>query len=124
MKKVRLSEQDIKNIVKNVVNEISYDTVNKAWAKNDKLFSEIEYNFNEFYYSLDKVADSDNRYIQEILNYANQIRKIIDRKKNQANNFDNELSKFDHEKYWNSDEGQEDTYDDKELRYLQGKYNK
>lgn len=92
MKKiVRLTESDIKGIVKNVLNEIVYD----ASDRNEELFGDLRRSFDEFYdYLYDYIRPSDdydyngewlddvannNPQIQEIRKHAEIIKDILDK---------------------------------------------
>lgn len=134
----KITEKHIRGIVAEslakMLNEISYGTVEKAAYRNDDLFLKLGYKFDDFYEALYDYTDTDlsgeylwyaadeNKYIQEIRKYADAINDILKKKKEQNKYFYGELTKFNANDYYNSPEGQEEDYDDKDIHYLQQKY--
>ena len=120
MKTITLREESYNKLV----NEISHGLVDKASEKSDNVFSEMEYAFSDFYNTVKYNVDKSNPYVKEIAGYAEKIADILFRKRNQRDNFNNELNKFDYEKFYNdmSRPEEEEDYDNLDLRYLQDKY--
>lgn len=119
-KRIRLTEEQIKK----AINEISYGTVDKAYDKSDDTFTDVEYAFNDFYETIKYNIDVNNPYIIKIKEYADKIKKILDRKNIQRDNIGYEISKFNHKKFYddmNRPEDEED-YENLDLKYLQDKY--
>lgn len=134
MKKVKLTERQINK----AINEISYNKVQSASDRSNDLFYDLIDSFSTFYNDLndfcrftgknnrewlETIADK-NPYIEEIRKHAEIIKSILSKKEAQRDYFDNNLNDFDNESYFDSEEGQFDDYDDKDLRYLQNKYPK
>jgi len=130
MKKVKLTEKQLKN----AVNEISHRKVQLSSDRSYDLFSDLIDSFSDFYDDLKyfyregmqgewlaDIADN-NSYIGEIRKYADKINAILIKKEKQKEYFDDNLNNFDYKSYWDSEEGQNEDYDDKDLRYLQNKY--
>ena len=141
MKKVLLKEisyNKLKEILTkelNSINEISYGTVDKAREKSDDIFHSLIVSFENFYEELREAKNNvefngdnkPNQHLEEIEMYANAIYNILQRKKEQENNFYDEINKVDNKKF-HSDENQpsewEDNMDNLDLRMLQAKYPK
>ena len=127
MKKVKLSEESFNKLKSKLVNEISHRTVDNASRTSDNIFYDIEFAFNEFYQLVRYSEHRDNPYIKKIAQYAEAIEDILSKKSNQRRNFDQELNKFDYQKFYNDEdkpEEWEEDYDDLDLRMLQNKYPK
>ncbi len=126
-KKIRISEESLNKIFgKDKIDEISHRKVDNALGKSNALFDDMTYAFNDFYDTVKYSEDVNNPYIIKIKKYADIIKSLLNRKNNQANNFSNELNKFDYKAFYNDKTRPEDeeNYDDLDLTYLQNKYPK
>ena len=127
MKKVvKINEDTFNRLFNSAINEISHDTVDKAYNKSDDIFCNLTNAFNDFYDELKYNADTNNPYIQKIKAYADAIGSILSVKIAQKNKFSDELNKFDHTKFYNDESRPEDEedYGNLDLKYLQDKYPK
>lgn len=134
-KRIRLTEEQIKK----AINEISYGKVKGAYTGNEHLFWELKNKFDDFYDALFDIAgfyrnnndgktytkmlksNHDNVYIRQIVEYAEAIQEILEKKEAQAEKFEDEMNKVDINAYYN-DESNEMYIDDMELRDAQRKY--
>lgn len=127
MKKViKINEDTFNRLFNSTINEISHDTVDRAYNKSDDIFYNLTNAFNDFYDELKYNADTNNPYIQKIKAYADAIGSILSVKVAQKNKFSDELNKFDHTKFYNDESRPEDEedYGNLDLKYLQDKYPK
>ena len=127
MKKViKINEDTFNRLFNSTINEISHDTVDRAYNKSDDIFYNLTNAFNDFYDELKYNADTNNPYIQKIKAYADAIGSILSVKVAQKNKFSDELNKFDHTKFYNDESRPEDEedYGNLDLKYLQYKYPK
>ena len=142
VKKVRITENDIKNIIKNVLNEISYGKAERTAYDEGHKFERLKRDFDDFYttlmYTYGNREDSEdgmsyqykpdfeynNKYLVEIMKHAQIINDILDKKIKQAENINDKLQDFDHYKYWDSEEGEREDFEDKDWQYLNNKYPK
>ena len=127
MKKViKINEDTFNRLFNGSINEISHDTVDRAYNKSDDIFCNLTNAFNDFYDELKYNADTNNPYIQKIKAYADAIDSILSIKTAQKNKFSDELNKFDHTKFYNDESRPEDEedYGNLDLKYLQDKYPK
>lgn len=122
MKKVRLTEESYNKLV----NEISYNTVDRAFDKCDKVFEEMTNTFRDFYDTVKYNADKKNPYVIKIKKYADAINNILERKYHQASNFDKELNGVDVDKFYNDKYRPEvpEDYNEYEMGYLKRNYPK
>lgn len=136
MKKLKMNESAFNKLL----NEISYDTVEKASKKSRDVFGEMYWKFQNFYdevcYINDEVChddDKENPYVKKIKAYADAIDAILSAKNEQGERFDDEIDNFDWMKYENDpsnyengdmEDGKYEDYYDKDLRQLQAKYPK
>lgn len=136
MKKIRLSEESLNKLEKRLVNEISYGTVERASDKGDMIFTHLYSAFEDFLSALNEsILDSEqgangykqnaNPYLLKIKEMSEPIQDILLRKRDQIDNFNQELNKFD-ELSWHDDMEDkgwpQDDYSDEDLRDLQTKY--
>ena len=134
-RKIKLSEEKFRKLFKNDLNEISYGTAYRASDRSHDMFWQLENEFSKFYYQLDDVMfnlkydsregeQTENPYLIKIKEYADKIEDILLRKTRQNSNFDKELNKFDHKKFYDDIRDKEDYIDcdELELRDLQNKY--
>ena len=136
MKTVKLSEESYNKLKNKLVNEISYGTVDRAYGRYDDLFSDVRSTFEEFYGALDDAIfkakydsregeQTSNPYLEKIKGCADIIYDMLNKKRDQQYKFfDATTGKVDHDKFWKSDEGQENDIDDMDLNYLQKKFSK
>ena len=136
MKTVKLSEESYNKLKNKLVNEISYGTVDRAYGRYDDLFSDVRSTFEEFYSALDDAIfkakydsregeQTSNPYLEKIKGCADIIYDMLNKKRDQQYKFfDATTGKVDHDKFWKSDEGQENDIDDMDLNYLQKKFSK
>lgn len=125
MRKVTLSEESYKRLKDNLINEISYGTVQAAKDKSDSLFYEVRTSFEDFMAALKQSMigeGNDNPYLRKIASLSNEISTILYKKMDQENNFNDELDKVNDMDFYNSEEGEENDIDDIDLRHLQGNY--
>ena len=135
-KKITINENQFNKIFNNELNEISYGTVERVSSLNNIRFSNLENSFQDFLNELNDiifrlkynsfVSNPSNPYLNKIKEYADLIEDIFIKKRKQRDNFENELNKFDHEKFYDDMGDREDytDYDELELRDLQSKYPK
>jgi hypothetical protein len=145
MKKVMMSEDSYNKLKERIlegkfdsINEISYGTVDKAYDRSDELFNDVINSFNDFYETLkdaiwkSKYDDENNRfygkvnsYLEKIMQMAEPIDDILCKKMSQQNKFfDATTGSVDHNKFYDSSDGQENDIDDMELQYLHQNYPK
>ena len=136
MKTIKLSEESYNKLKNKLVNEISYGTVDRAYGRYDDLFSDVRSTFEEFYSALDDAIfkakydsregeQTSNPYLEKIKGCADIIYDMLNRKRDQQDKFfDATTGKIDHNKFWNSEEGQENDIDDMDLNYLQKNFSK
>ena len=136
MKKVKLSEESYNRLKDRLINEISYGTVDHAYDRSNGLFWEVRSTFEDFYSALDEAMfkakydsregeQTSNPYLEKIKGYADIIYDMLNKKKEQQDKFfDATTSKVDHNKFFKSDEGQENDIDDMDLNYLQKNFPK
>ena len=133
-KKITINEEKFNKIFNSELNEISYGTVERVSSLNNIRFSNLENSFQDFLNELNDiifrlkynsvVSNPSNPYLNKIKEYADLIEDIFVKKRKQRDNFENELNKFDHEKFYSDMGDREDytDYDELELRDLQNKY--
>ena len=122
MKKVKLTESAYNNLI----NEISYGTVSNASYGSENIFYNLRVAFDDFYDCVKYNADTQNRYIIKIKEYADAIDDILMRKGKQRKNFDTELNKVDTKEFY-GDEKRPDEWEDIEkadLKTIQKAYPK
>lgn len=136
MKTIKLSEESYNKLKNKLINEISYGTVDHAYNRANDLFWEVRSTFEDFYSALDDAmfnAKYDSRdgeqtrnpYLEKIKGCADIIYDILNKKRDQQNKFfDATTGKIDHDKFWKSEERQENDIDDMDLNYLQKKFPK
>ena len=136
MKTVKLSEESYNKLKNKLVNEISYGTVDRAYGRYDDLFSDVRSTFEEFYSALDDAIfkakydsregeQTSNPYLEKIKGCADIIYDMLNKKRDQQYKFfDATTGKVDHDKFWKSDESQENDIDDMDLGHLQRNYPK
>ena len=136
MKTVKLSEESYNKLKDRLINEISYGTVDHAYDRSNGLFWEVRSTFEDFYSALDEAMfkakydsregeQTSNPYLEKIKGYADIIYDMLNKKKEQQDKFfDATTSKVDHNKFFKSDEGQENDIDDMDLNYLQKNFPK
>ena len=136
MKTIKLSEESYNKLKNKLINEISYGTVDHAYNRANDRFWEVRSTFEDFYSALDDAmfnAKYDSRdgeqtrnpYLEKIKGSADIIYDIINKKRDQQDKFfDATTGKIDHDKFWKSEESQENDIDDMDLNYLQKKFPK
>ena len=136
MQTIKLSEESYNKLKNKLINEISYGTVDHAYNRANDLFWEVRSTFEDFYSALDDAmfnAKYDSRdgeqtrnpYLEKIKGCADIIYDILNKKRDQQDKFfDATTSKIDHDKFWKSEESQENDIDDMDLNYLQKKFPK
>lgn len=126
MKIVKLSEEAYNKLKECIVNEISFRSVDNASYKSENAFYEMRVAFDDFYETVRYNSDPNNPYVKKIKAYADAIDVILSQKDEQRKNFDKELGKVDHKKFYDDETRPEemDDLDDVDLRYLQNKYPK
>ena len=123
MKTVKLSEESYNKLKDRLINEISYGTVDHAYDRSNGLFWEVRSTFEDFYSALDEAMfkakydsregeQTSNPYLEKIKGYADIIYDMLNKKKEQQ------------DKFFKSDEGQENDIDDMDLNYLQKNFPK
>lgn len=129
MKKLKMNESAFNKLL----NEISYDTVEKASEKSEDVFGEMYWKFQDFYDEVCYNDDKENPYVKKIKAYADAIDAILSAKKEQGERFNGEIDNFDWMKYENDpsnyengdmEDGKYEGYYGKDLRQLQAKYPK
>ncbi len=135
-KKITINEEKFNKIFNSELNEISYGTVERVSSLNNIRFSNLENSFQDFLNELNDimfrlkynsvVSNPSNPYLNKIKEYADLIEDIFVKKRKQRDNFEKELNKFDHEKFYSDMGDREDytDYDELELRDLQTNYPK
>ena len=136
MKTVKLSEESYNKLKDRLINEISYGTVDHAYDRSNGLFWEVRSTFEDFYSALDEAMfkakydsregeQTSNPYLEKIKGFADIIYDMLNKKKEQQDKFfDVTTGKVDHNKFFKSDEGQENDIDDMDLNYLQKNFPK
>ena len=136
MKTVKLSEESYNKLKNKLINEISYGTVDHAYDRANDIFWEVRSTFENFYSALDDAMfnvkydsrdgeQTRNPYLEKIKGYADIIYDMLNKKKEQQDKFfDATIGKVDHNKFFKSDEGQENNIDDMDLGHLQRNYPK
>ena len=136
MKTVKLSEESYNKLKDRLINEISYGTVDHAYDRSNGLFWEVRSTFEDFYSALDEAMfkakydsregeQTSNPYLEKIKGFADIVYDRLNRKKEQQGEFcDATTGKVDHNKFFKSDEGQENDIDDMDLNYLQKNFPK
>ena len=119
MKKVNLSEEAYNKLV----NEISYGKVQNAADESEHIFYDMSVAFQDFYDTVKYNPRTTNPYVKKIKFYADAINDILTKKVSQHTEFNNELGKFDYEKFYNNAADEPD-YDGLDLKYLQQNYPK
>ena len=118
MSKFIMREEAYKRLKDRLMNEISYDKVNKAYDVSDDIFSKMSSTFADFYHTVKFNADETNPYVQRIKAYADKIKELIDKKYDQGRLFYDETGKVDINKARKDD----DKYGEDEIRDLQARY--
>lgn len=136
MKTIKLSEESYNKLKNKLINEISYGTVDHAYNRANDLFWEVRSTFEDFYSALDDAMfnakydsrdgeQTSNPYLEKIKGCADIIYDILNKKRDQQDKFfDATTGKIDHDKFWKSEESQENDIDDMDLNYLQKKFPK
>jgi len=136
MKTVKLSEESYNKLKNKLINEISYGTVDHAYDRANDIFWEVRSTFENFYSALGDAMfnvkydsrdgeQTRNPYLEKIKGYADIIYDMLNKKKEQQDKFfDATIGKVDHNKFFKSDEGQENNIDDMDLGHLQRNYPK
>ena len=136
MKTVKLSEESYNKLKDRLINEISYGTVDHAYDRSNGLFWEVRSTFEDFFSALDEAMfkakydsregeQTSNPYLEKIKGFADIIYDMLNKKKEQQDKFfDATTSKVDHNKFFKSDESQENDIDDMDLNYLQKNFPK
>lgn len=136
MKTIKLSEESYNKLKNKLINEISYGTVDHAYNRANDLFWEVRSTFEDFYSALDDAMfnakydshdgeQTRNPYLEKIKGCADIIYDILNKKRDQQDKFfDATTGKIDHDKFWKSEESQENDIDDMDLNYLQKKFPK
>lgn len=132
MRKIKLSEESYNKLKNKLINEISYRTVDKAYYRSETLFSDVKKAFEDFYSALSDAFFQDgndgrrqqNPYLVKIKELSEQIYDILKHKSIQQDNFYDTINGIDNEKFYNSDDGENNEIDDMELNYLRNKFSK
>jgi hypothetical protein len=133
MKTITLNEKSYNKLKKRLVSEISYGTVDRAYDRSETLFGDVRNCFQDFYTALSSALIQDrwdgrreqNPYIVKIKELADQIYAILNKKSNQQSKFfDATTDGVDHNKFYDSDDAENNDIDDMDLRYLQNNYPK
>ena len=136
MKTIKLSEESYNKLKNKLINEISYGTVDHAYNRANDLFWEVRSTFEDFYSALDDAMfnakydsregeQTSNPYLEKIKGCADIIYDMLNRKRDQQDKFfDATTGNVDHNKFFKSEEGQENDIDDMDLNYLQKKFPK
>ena len=136
MKTVKLSEESYNKLKNKLINEISYGTVDHAYDRANDLFWEVRSTFEDFYSALDDAMlnvkydsrdgeQTRNPYLEKIKGCADIIYDMLNKKRDQQDKFfDATTGKIDHDKFWKSEESQENDIDDMDLNYLQKNFPK
>lgn len=136
MKTVKLSEESYNKLKDRLINEISYGTVDHAYDRSNGIFWEVRSTFEDFYSALDEAMfkakydsregeQTSNPYLEKIKGCADIIYDMLNKKKEQQDKFfDATTSKVDNNKFFKSEESQENDIDDMDLNYLQKNFPK
>lgn len=136
MKTIKLSEESYNKLKNKLINEISYGTVDHAYDRANDLFWEVRSTFEDFYSALDDAMlnvkydsrdgeQTRNPYLEKIKGCADIIYDMLNKKRDQQDKFfDATTGKIDHDKFWKSEESQENDIDDMDLNYLQKNFTK
>lgn len=136
MKTIKLSEESYNKLKNKLINEISYGTVDHAYDRANDLFWEVRSTFEDFYSALDDAMlnvkydsrdgeQTRNPYLEKIKGCADIIYDMLNKKRDQQDKFfDATTGKIDHDKFWKSEESQENDIDDMDLNYLQKNFPK
>lgn len=136
MKTITLSEESYDKLKKRLVNEISYGTVDHAYDRANDLFLEVRTSFEDFYSVLDDAIlktkyesregeQTSNPYLEKVKRYADVIYDILAKKRDQQDKFFDATTRgVDHNKFYDSDDAENNDIDDMDLRYLQKNYPK
>ena len=133
MKTITLNEKSYNKLKKRLINEISYGTVDKANERSEILFGDVRDSFQNFYTALSNALIQDrwdgrreqNPYIVKMKELADQIYAVLNKKSNQQSKFfDATTNDIDHNKFYDSDDAENNDIDDMDLRYLQNNYPK
>lgn len=136
MKTITLNEKSYNKLKKRLVNEISYGTVDRAYDRSDDIFWEARSAFEDFYSALDDAIykvkyesengeQTSNPYLNKIKKCADVIDDIFRQKKLQQDKFFDATTKsVDHNKFYDSNDAENNDIDDMDLRYLQNNYPK
>jgi len=134
MKTITLNEKSYNKLKKRLVSEISYGTVDHAYYRSDDIFLEARRTFEDFYNALNEAIynvkyesgngeQTSNPYLDKIKKCADIIDDIFRQKKLQQDNFfDATIRGVDHNKFYDSDDAENNDIDDMDLRYLQKNY--
>ena len=124
MKKVKLSEESYTKLKNKLISEISYGMVDRAYDKSDEIFYHVMNSFDDFYVNLgDALIDSkENPYLVKIKQYADSILDILNKKRNQQENFYNTTKSVSQNDFYNSEDGMENSIEDMDLGYVRDKY--
>lgn len=97
-KTVKLSE----NSFHHLLNEITYGKVDDAYMKSSELFDKLYDSFVEFRDTLDNMIQSGetNPYIEKIYTHAQEIDRILSRKKDQSDYFLNNTLNVNRKKFY------------------------
>ncbi len=136
MKTIKLSEESYNKLKNKLINEISYGTVDHAYDRANDIFWEVRSTFEDFYSALDDAMfnvkydsrdgeQTRNPYLEKIKGCADIIYDMLNKKRDQQDKFfDATTGKIDHDKFWKSEESQENDIDDMDLNYLQKNFPK
>ena len=94
-KAIRLTESDLRRIVKESVNEISRSKALDVSTDTGKFYEDIANGFGEFYNTLyfSLKENENNRYLQEIMKHAKAIGDILSRKLKQSSDIEGAVFK-------------------------------
>lgn len=121
---------------KRLVSEISYGTVDRAYDRSNDIFWEARSAFEDFYNVLDDAIykvkyesgngeQTSNPYLNKIKKCADIINDIFRHKQLQQDKFFDATTRgVDHNKFFDSDDAENNDIDDMDLRYLQNNYPK
>lgn len=136
MKTFILNEKSYNKLKKRLVNEISYGTVDHAYNRSNDIFWEARSAFEDFYSALNDAIykvkyesgndeQTSNPYLNKIKKYADVIDDIFRQKKLQQDKFFDATTRgVDYNKFYDSDDAENNDIDDMDLRYLQNNYPK
>lgn len=119
-KTVKLSE----NSFHHLLNEITYGKVDDAYMKSSEFFDKLYDSFVEFRDILDNMIQSGepNPYLEKIYTHAQEIDRILTRKKDQSDYFLNKTLNVDREKFYS--EHPDMDIDDAEIGDIDRNYRK